>query len=377
MTSEKISLVILTRKTIGGIQKHIVDLAGSLDKSKYRITVCGPIDSDFRQKLDSHGIPSLFIDIADRIQPVSDIRSTRKLIKALKSLKPDILHIHGNKTAFVGRIAGRRAKINHVIVTVHNFLAYQEKGGLKSRLAFYIERRLAKSTSKIITVSNLLKSNLVKKEGIDKNKIEVIHNGIDLSVQKKILAQVRDQHGILPNDFLALNVARMVDFKGQEYLIKAISKVSAGAEIKLMIVGDGPLNRKLKKLVKRYDISDKVVFLNSTENISALYEAADCFVLSSINEPFGLVLLEAMAHKLPIIATKSGGVLDILDENNSILVEPKDEHQIAAAIERMAEEKSLTNKIANNAFCDVSDRFTLDKMVKETEKMYSKVLTTN
>ncbi len=377
MTNEKISLVILTRKTIGGIRKHIVDLAGSLDKSKYRITVCGPIDSDFRQKLDLHGIHSLFIDIADRIQPVSDIRSTRKLIKALKSLKPDILHIHGNKTAFVGRVAARRAKINNVIVTVHNFLTYQERRGLKSRLAFYIERQLAKSTSKIITVSNLLKSNLVKKEGIDKNRIEVIHNGIDLSAQKKTFARVRDQHSILPNDFLVLNVARMVDFKGQEYLIKAISKVSIDIPTKLIIVGDGPLNRKLRKLVKKYNISDKVVFLNQTENIGALYEAADCFVLPSINEPFGLVLLEAMAHKLPIIATKSGGVLDILNENSSILVEPKEALQIAKAIERLAEEKSLTKKITNNAFCELKERFTLDKMVKETEKMYWQVLKAN
>ena len=124
-------------------------------------------------------------------------------------------------------------------------------------------------------------------------------------------------------------------------------------------------------------ISDKVVFLNQTENIGALYKAADCFVLPSINEPFGLVLLEAMAHKLPIIATKSGGVLDILNENSSILVEPKEALQIAKAIERLAEEKSLTKKITNNAFCELKERFTLDKMVKETEKMYWQVLKAN
>ena len=378
MNAKKTSLVFLTRKTVGGIKSHILDLTRSLDKEKYDITVVGPLDNDFVARLKKSETNYICVEIADKLNPLKDIVSIARITRILKNIKPDLLHIHGNKSAFVGRWAARFAKVKRVIVTVHNFLTYQQKRSLLSELAFLEERRLSKSTSVITTVSNKLKTNLITKEGIDESKIAVVHNGIDVSRFQYEKNGTRKIYGIDDKDFLALNIARMVEFKGQKYLIEATQKISDNIQnFKLIIMGSGPLEAKLKRYAKNIGVDEKIVFLPSNDDTNKFYTAADCFILPSVNEPFGLVLLEAMAHKLPIIAAKSGGVVDVLDEKSAILVKPESSTQLANAIEALAKEKKMSDRISNNAHRLLQEKFTLDKMVKETEKIYSHLMVSN
>ncbi|KKL67627.1 hypothetical protein LCGC14_2133100 [marine sediment metagenome] len=375
MNSKKISLVFLTRKTVGGIKAHILDLVRSLDKEKYEISVLGPIDKDFINKLEASGTNFTYVEIADKLNPVKDIISVARISRILKKLQPDILHIHGNKSALVGRWAARLAKVNRVIVTVHNFLTYQQKRGLLSELAFFEERRLAKSTSIIAAVSNQVKTNLVNKEGIDENKIAVVNNGFNVENFEIIKNGTRKRYGISDGDFIALNIARMVEFKGQRYLIEACQKIlNEIPNFKLMILGSGPLETRLKKYAKKLGVEKCVIFISHVDDTNKLYSEADCFVLPSINEPFGIVLLEAMAHKLPIVAAKSGGVIDVLDEQSAVLVEPKSSVQIAKAVISLAKEKKISKRISSNAHDILQEQFTLNKMVNKTEKIYHQLM---
>lgn len=376
-TSKPKTIVYLVRQTAGGMQNHLLALVSNF-KNKYRIDVIAPSNPKLAEKLAALNVPFYQVPIADNLKPLADLSSAFQIRKLLKQLKPDIFHIHGNKTALVGRLALLGKKSPPTVVTVHNFLIFQQAPFPLKQLAASLERFLMRKTTQLITVSEQLKTALVKDERLPAAKIKVIHNGLDLSNWQTLnKEEIRQKLGLEKETFVILTVGRLVAWKGHRFLINALNNPPLNAEenVKLLIAGDGPLKEELAQLIAKQGLTAKITLLGYATNVPELMTAADLFVLPSLNEPFGLVLLEAMAAKLPIIATNNGGVPEIIThQQTGWLVPPQDAPALAAAICRLKSDAQLRATLALNAWQELNNRFSLTEMLAKTEKVYEECL---
>jgi len=376
-TSATKTVVYLVRQTAGGMQNHLLALVSNF-KNKYKIAVIAPPNPQLKQRLAALNVPFYEIPLADNLKPLQDLVSVYQLRKLLKQLRPDILHIHGNKAALVGRLALLGKKAPPTVVTVHNFLIFQQAFFPLKQMAAAVERFLMRKTTQLITVSEQLKVALIKDERLPGEKIKVIHNGIDLNNWQTFNRwELRQKLGLERETFVILAVGRLVAWKGHSFLINALNSPPLKAEknIKLLIAGDGPLKKQLTQLVAEQGLSAKITFLGYVTNVPELMAASDLFVLPSVNEPFGLVLLEAMAAKLPIIATNDGGVPEIITHRQTgWLVPPQDATALAAAIIRLKSDANLRATLAATAWQELNNRFSLAEMLAKTERVYEQCL---
>lgn len=213
--------------------------------------------------------------------------------------------------------------------------------------------------------------------------MSVIHNGIDLEMFEKDLfhftsqekQKIRNQLFKAKNgETIILTIAALHPRKGLKYLIKAYKEIyEQKNDTRLIIIGEGPEKNELKKLAKKLKIADHIEFLGHQENISRILKTCDIFVLPSIKEAFGLVLLEAMAAQLPIVATNVGGIPEIIeDRKTGFLVPPQDSRALAQALLMLINNKALREKIA---FLGLhrAKLFDIHGMVEKTKKVYDQV----
>lgn len=365
----------MTRRAVGGMRNHLIGLLKHLNKDVFEPVVFLPNDDSFEQELKVLDVKYYNLDISDRINPLKDILAIIRLRRLLKELHPSLVHIHGNKTALIGRISAR--KIAPVIVTVHNFLDESQKRFWFIVRAF--ERFFCKWSDKIICVSDALRKNLIRVYRIPASKIELIQNGIDIELWNNVSDKADSLERLkLPEGLRYLGmVGRMVEFKGHEYAIQAMPEIiDFDPYARLVIVGNGPNKKKLTELVDSLGIKDKVFFLGHISwDMREVYPAFDIFLFPSINEPFGIAVLEAMVCRLPIIATDSGGVSEILeDERTALLVKPQNSADIAKKYRQLETDPALKKKIARNAQEKVFDEYSIDTMVDKIMEVYLKCL---
>ena len=217
-----------------------------------------------------------------------------------------------------------------------------------------------------------------------KNRMSIIHNGIDLEAFEKELMHftTQEKHKIRTqlfeaksDDTVLLTIAALHPRKGLKYLLKAMRKIiEQKNSTKLVIIGEGPEKPELEKLINKLKIQDRVKLLGHQENIPKMLKSSDLFVLPSIKEAFGLVLLEAMAAQVPIVATNVGGIPEIVeDRKNGFLVEPRDEDALTQTILMLIKNKPLREKLAFLGHHKVK-QFDLKGMVEKTKKVYHEIL---
>jgi glycosyltransferase involved in cell wall biosynthesis len=184
--------------------------------------------------------------------------------------------------------------------------------------------------------------------------------------------------------FQILSVGYLIERKGFEYLIKAVNEVlKERDDVKLKIVGSGPLEKQIKNLIIELDLENNVEIISnlSDEKLLEIYNSSNLFVLPSIvdshgnTEGLGVVLLEAMACKLPVIGSNIGGIPDIIqDKETGLLVPEKDVLELFRAIICIIEDTNLSKKLANNGYNKVIVKFSWEKIAKEYIDIYNSLL---
>jgi glycosyltransferase involved in cell wall biosynthesis len=211
---------------------------------------------------------------------------------------------------------------------------------------------------KVVAVSQFTKDIIIKHYGISPDKIEVVHNGIDYYLQK---SGQRDQELIdnlnqlknLGTKFVTF-IGRLTFQKGVEYLLEAAKIVSEhNSDIKFLIAGSGDLEQSLIQKTAQLGLSSKVIFPGflRDEKLKALYEVSDLLVMPSVNEPFGLVALEALSHQTPVILSKSSGVAEVI--TNSLKVDFWDTDQMANLILSTIAHQTLHTALTNSGHLEV------------------------
>jgi glycosyltransferase involved in cell wall biosynthesis len=303
---------------------------------------------------------------------MSEFLSARKLIK---KYKPDILHAHWIiPQGILAVFLKKRYKIP-LVVTVHGSDLFP----LKNRMFKSIQKTVLENCDACTVNSTATKNEIIARFPQFKSKIAVIPMGVDI---KKFSGKTVNKPKKYKNKKIILFVGRLNEQKGIEYLIKSVPYIKSNhPNIKLLIIGEGSYKAHLENVARSLNVRENVDFLWAIPHskITDYYRMSDVFVLPSITskigtEGLGLVLLEAMAAKVPVIGTNTGGIrYTIKNMQNGILVEERNSKQIADGIILLLSNSKLRAKITKNAFKFSNKNYSWDIVVKKFDKLYNKL----
>ncbi|MGQ0554967.1 MAG: glycosyltransferase [Nitrospiraceae bacterium] len=301
----------------------------------------------------------------------------RSLVSHLRRCHPDIVHSHRYKEHILGAFAAKLSHNSRVVQTYH---------GLDEHLHGWAAVKMRAYTTLNTIVGKVAAHGFVgvseEIAGIlrcryARGKVSCIRNGVDLTRVKITSsgAHLRKQLGISFSEFVIGSVGRLTQVKGLEYLIRAVAKNRGSQERKLVIVGDGPLRPALEGLAREVGVSENVLFLGARNDVYDLMGVFDVLALPSLHEGVPMVLLEAMAMAVPIIASRVGGIPEIFDdEQGALLVQARDVDVLADAIETMVNDEVLRNRLRKAARARVESHFSIERTAVLTGNLYCELM---
>lgn len=373
MHDSKIKKILFYTDTplYGGAEKQMQILAEQLDNSYQPIFLIRqtPELAIWATELQKKG----FITYLCPSKSKHSLINWLYLSRIIRKEKPALLHAHiWNPMACKYVFLSKQFSKIPLVITEHDPFRL---GFIKS----LYKRWAIRQADQIITVSKANQKLLSDLYPLVKEKIFTVHNGISLKTnlisndQKKRIR--KELFKASEHNQILLSVGTLHPRKGFKYLIKAFQKVHhKNPSTRLIIAGEGPERPILEKLISNLGLVNKILLLGQRNNINQLMQSADLFILPSLKEAFGLVIIEAFSAGLPVIATEVGGIPEIIvNQKNGLLIKPGNKFAIEKAIEKLLRHSQLAQTLAKNAKITLKE-FSADKMAQETEKIYKLVL---
>ena len=301
----------------------------------------------------------------------------------MRAERYDIVHTHTSKAGLLGRIAARLARVPVVIHTPHGHVFYGYYGTLITRCFVWMERFAAPLADRIIALTTADRDEHVNFGIADVDRFAVIHSGVDfarLESDRTSRTEVRRQLRLSDRVLAIATVGRLTAIKGQDVLLRAFAHVCSRLSpdeggLRLVLVGDGEERDALEELALSLGISELVVFAGWREDTGDVLRALDIFVLPSINEGMGKALVEAMHVGLPCVATRVGGVPELIAHGREgLLVEPGNSHELGAALLRLIGDAEERQRLGQKARV-TARAYSVEDMVEKIEDLYEQVLT--
>ncbi len=379
-------LFIITRLASGGAPAVTLTLLKALRDDGYDVELAtglaGKGEKDLLPKIQNGEFPVTVIpELVRNIDLIKDFIALRKLRKLIKEKAFDVVHTHTTKAGIIGRLAAHKEKVAHIIHSPHGHIFHSYINPVLIDIYIWLERMAAVWSQKIIVLTEKEKKECLAL-GIGKsNGYQCIYNGIEtekyydpgLDVQAE-----RQKMNISPSATVLINVGRLVPVKGHQYFLKAAASMihSDMKDIHCLIVGDGVLRATLEQMARDLDISDRVTFLGNQENVTPFLMISDLFVLPSLNEGFGLVIVEAMASGLPIVAAHVGGVPEIvIDGETGRLVDPEDSDALKDGVLDLLKDRTQLEDMGNRNRARAQNEFSLEQMNAKLKQLYREMLT--
>ncbi|HEX4086710.1 MAG TPA: glycosyltransferase [Chthoniobacteraceae bacterium] len=358
-----------------GTERHIVDLARALRDQSMTVAIACPTASPLNRLASDLRVETIRIEKRGLV----DFAAVLKLRRLLASGEIDVIHSHNGRTALISAIAGLLAGKGALVATQH-FIdpAHATVTGWRSGIARAAHRWVQRRTRRYIAVSQAAQRSMVRRESGLAGKVNVIPNGI-LPLEPARLAppeKIRAEFDLPPNAPLIVCAARLAKEKDLPVLIDAMNMLAAefpGA--RCIIAGDGPERSALERQIRMARYGSRIILAGFREDPLSLIHAGDLFVLPSRAEPFGLVLLEAMALGKPVIATAAGGPLEIVkDGETGLLVPPGDAAAMAGAIARILRDQEFRSAAGAEGRARFERQFTAGAMASATIETYGRAL---
>lgn len=365
-------LRIVPSLQIGGIGKTLLDLLPRLDKNKYNVSVCCLYRRDvLADAMEKAGIRVFCLDMKAKLDiNLKYLTGIIRLVNLLKRENIKIVHTHVYKASTPGRIVAILARVPIIIAHEDDLLLRKNEMGL--------ENFLAKFTDSIIAVSGAVRDFYVEKVNIPEGKISMIYNGVDLEKfnEKIDINKKKEELGIPGFCKVIGTVGRLTKVKGHIFFLQSAKIVKEKMkDTKFLVVGGGSILQELKDYSSQLDITKDVIFTGAREDIPELLSVMDIFVLPSISEGLSVTILEAMAETKPVVASSVGGIPEIIQDGiNGFLVPSRSPEALAEKILFLLKNEEIACKIAKNGKETVGSRFTLEKMVSDTEFLYDNLI---
>lgn len=374
-------LHIITQLELGGAQQTTLELLRRLDARRYQLTLVaapgGPLELEARTipGLEVHGVPSL----VRPLNPWRDVLAVRDLTRFIRTRRFDIVHTHSSKAGILGRWAAHLARTPVICHTIHGFAfhPYQPAGIRQAYQA--AERAAARITTRLITVSRH-DERAARAVGIGRpGQHQYIPYGVDLGRfhSNGLTPQsARERLGLRTE---APTIGTIACFKPQKALQDFLAVCAlvrkAVPDLQAVLVGDGRLRPQIERWRRALDLEDVVHLLGWQRDIPTVLTAFDVFVLCSRWEGLPVSVLEAQAMGLPVVVTDTGGVRDCIEDGvTGCLVPVGDVDGMSRRIVKLLRDGELARTVTKRSVAQVAERFTVDRMVKETETMYAAAL---
>jgi glycosyltransferase involved in cell wall biosynthesis len=347
-------------------------MAPHYDRDRFSVTHCNLFDETggagpFPAALKATGLP--LVEIAGcRSRDV--LRIVRQLRKMMESGRTDVLHLHMARATIVGGLASLFNHHSKVLVSKHYRYA-----SLRGRGQRMLDRLFTNRADAVAAVSKAVRGDLVR-HGASAEKVRVVHNGIDLHRFDERTAQVLSPDIPTAEGPLLGCFGSLHPLKGHEFLFRAMPAIlRAHRSARLLLVGEGTERDRLHRLARSLGIEHAVTMTGFHENVPAVMRRVDLCVHPSIDEAFGLVLLEAMAAGKAIVASAVGGVGEIVaDGDTGVLVPPRNPDALAGAICTLLDDADARERMGQAGRARVEAEFTIEQTVRSYESLYGELI---
>jgi sugar transferase (PEP-CTERM/EpsH1 system associated) len=352
---------------VGGLQNGIVNLMNHMNTDIFEFSICTfeQFMGESRNRVKRRDVQYYALNKREG----NDFSLPRKLTRIFKQEHVTIVHTHNWGTYLEGLIAAKLARVPIMIHGEHGTVFFNK---FRRRRAY---RMAAHFTNQILTVSGELSKLLVNQVGISPEKVKVIINGVDTNKFRPKFAdrnRLRNMLGLNGDEVVIGSVGRLAPIKDYPTFLRAFACVLRQyTNVFGVLVGDGPLRAELEKQANELGIASRFRFLGERDDVFAWLNAFDVFVLPSLHEGISNTILEAMATKLPIVATRVGGNPEIVhDKVNGLLVPSQNEEALAEALIQFIQNEALRYQFGEASLARVMSDFSLQRMVKEYEELY-------
>ncbi|MCX5669507.1 MAG: lipopolysaccharide heptosyltransferase II [Candidatus Omnitrophica bacterium] len=355
-------LQILPELNVGGVE------TGTLDLSKYLVrlghkSVVVSAGGVLVKELETGGAKHYTLSV-NKKSIISMFKLIPKLVEIIKNEEIDIVHARSRVPAWIAYFACRQTRAIFV-TTCHG---YYKKHFFSAVMGW---------GKRVIVLSNVIARHMIEDLSVPHERIKLVPRSVDLEKFKYLDPKIKRK-----DDFNVGIIGRITPLKGHAHFIKAMARISRLVpRLKIWIVGDAPASKEAYKeelqiLVRRLGLWHCTEFLGTQRDIPGILEHLDLVVLATTtHEAFGRVVVEAQAAGVPVVATKVGGVIDIIEDGkNGLLVPPADAKSMAEAIMRIFKDTQFARELAQNAYAKVKEKYNVELMVKNTLDVYREVL---
>jgi glycosyltransferase involved in cell wall biosynthesis len=314
-----------------------------------------------------------------RLSFTNDIRAFISIYRLIRLIRPHIVHTHTSKAGFLGRLAAYLAGVSIIIHTPHGHVFHSYYGWVLTNTFIFAEKISSFVTNKIVALIKREKEEHLEAGIASPEKFAIIHSGVMLDdlVNKSIDAKARKKELGIPQGYNVVGtIGRLVPIKGYKYLISAAKKIVEKIDkTAFVIVGDGYLKLELEKHAEALGIRKNIIFTGWRADSSDVLCLFDIFVLPSLNEGMGRVIIEAMALGKPVVASSVGGIIDLVrNGENGILVPPRDSDALGKALLQLIRNRELAEELGKNGKAMVYPKFDISVMLKKIDGLYESLL---
>lgn len=370
----------ITRLNVGGPSIHAILLTRQLDPARFdSLLVTGvesPTEGTMRYLADEQGVRPLVIDDLGReVSPLNDLRTLLRLYRLIRRVRPHIVHTHMAKAGTTARLAARLARVPIVVHTYHGHVFHSYFGSLKTAVFLNIERVLAAFTDRIIAVGEGQRDEIARFRVAPARKLVPIPLGLPIEPMLTAEAErgkLRAELGVAPETALVGIVARLVPIKAHEYFLEAAARVAEERDrAHFVIVGDGERRKELEDMARDLGVAHRVHFLGWRREMRPVYADLDVVALSSLNEGSPVAVIEALAAARPVVATRVGGVAEVVDDQQTgILVPSRDAEALARGIGRFLDDPAWAATVGQRGRASVYPRYSIERLVRDIEDLY-------
>jgi glycosyltransferase involved in cell wall biosynthesis len=378
---------IITRLDLSGPARHVCSLTADLDRREYASwLICGRAaenEHDGSAIAAAAGIRPIYIDDLRRGFGWHDLKASTTINRLLARIDPAIVATHTAKAGALGRAAGlwrslaRRERIR-LVHTFHGHVFHHYFSRPVTRAFIAIERRLASLTDMIITVSPTIRRQLIEEYRIAAaEKVRVVPLGFDFAWRERLVTErgwLRAKLGIGDETVLIGTVGRLAKIKNIALMLRAFAHMlrKDAIDARLAVIGEGDQSESLQNLAHELGLDDRVTFCGWVLERERIFSDLDVTCLSSQNEGTPVSIIESLAAGVPVVATRVGGVADVMsDPMDGELVESDNEEALVAALAKLARQRCVIAEARSTA---ISQQYSASRMVKNIESLYEEVL---
>jgi len=380
-------LRVIARLNMGGPAIHVTNLAAGLETRGYHTTlVAGSLargEDSMAFLAERLGVTVVDVpELQREISTLHDARSVRRITAIIREQRPHILHTHTAKAGAIARAAALLAGTARPPIVVHTFHGHVFKGYFgPGRTAFFrrVERALARRSDVLVAVSPEVRDELVAQRIAPQQKFAVIRLGIPLAERLGDATadlDYRRLYGIPASAFVVGWVGRMTEVKDADAVLEIVKATrERGLDAVLVMVGDGPDRDGLEQLAHELGIARSTYFVGYQPEVAGYYRLFDAFLLPSLNEGTPVSAIEALASGTPVVATRVGGVPDVVrDGSDGFLVEPGDVEAAADRLAVLAADAPLRTRLGESGRARVLERYSVARLVDDVDRLYRSLL---